>query len=391
MLVRKQQSFKRKPRQSTARVLELLPVETLEKTMQQLGLDKGVRKVFFLAFLKFMLLVLWYGIKKPSLRRMAGKSSNPRYQHLSGLPEISHTTLARALVKYPLKVYQDLFSHLKMMFRCVDGRFKKFFKQLKWFDTTTVSVSKKLLSWAASNGAKNAVRVALRVDDRTEAIEVVVDGSSNTSDNTIFADLIKDSRPGTLFVFDGGFTRLQTFKTIEQDGNFFLTAQAGIYTVTMLKSWKLPKRPARIMDWKILSWGAVMLGASMQRGQLSVNRAVFMNVKTKEKLTLITNHHGLGPWRMLELYHRRWRIEVIFRWLKSEFNLSYFPACSEQGVWAWIYLNLLAYFLLRYREAMTEGLTSWQNWSCRDALIRLQNSLDYQYRDELLSRTMQVS
>ena len=391
MHVRKRQSRERKPRQSTARVLELLPTEALEKTAQQLGLDKGVRKVFFLAFLKFILLVLWYGIKKPSLRRMAGKSSNPRYQHLSGLPEISHTTLARALAKYPLKVYQELLSHLKMMFRCVDGRFKKFFKQLKWFDTTTVSVSKKLLSWAANNGVKNAVRVALRVDDRTEAIEVVVDGSSNTSDNSIFADLIKSSRLGSLFVFDSGFTRLQTFLKIEQYGNFFLTAQADIYTVTMSKSWKLPPRPARITDWKRLEWGAVILGVSTRRGQLDVNRAIFMNVKTGEKLTLITNHRGLGPWRMLELYHRRWRIEVTFRWLKSEFNLSYFPACSEQGVWAWIYLNLLAYFLLRYREAMTEGLTSWQGWSCRDALIRLQNSLDYQYREELLSRAIGVS
>jgi len=391
MHVRKQQSRERKPRQSTARVLELLPAEALEKTAQQLGLDKGVRKVLFLAFLKFMLIVLWYGIKKPSLRRMAGKSRNPRYQHLSGLPEISHTTLARALVKYPLKVYQELLSHLKMMYQCVDGRFKKFYKQLKWFDTTTVSVSKKLLSWAAKNGAKNAVRVALRVDDRTEAIEVVVNGSSNTSDNAIFADLIKGSRPGSLYVFDSGFTRLQTLKKIEQDGNFFLTPQADIYTVIMLKSWKLPPRPAKITDWKLLEWGAVLLGVSTRRGQLDVNRAVFMNVMTGEKLTLITNHRGLGPWRMFELYHRRWRIEVTFRWLKSEFNLSYFPACSEQGVWTWIYLNLLAYFLLRYHEAMTEGLTSWREWSCRDALIRLQNTLDYQYREELLSRAIRVS
>ena len=75
-------------------------------------------------------------------------------------------------------------------------------------------MSAKRCTWAAKNGVKNAVRVALRFDDRAERLERIVNGSANTNDNTIFRELLVNIKRGAILVFDAGFNKLSIIREL---------------------------------------------------------------------------------------------------------------------------------------------------------------------------------
>jgi len=69
--------------------------------------------------------------------------------------------------------------------------------------------------------------------------------------------------------------------------------------------------------------------------------------KTKAKLvSLLTNDMDMEPEDIVEIYRKRWEIELLFKQLKQNFPLRYFYGESANAIKIQIWVTLIANFLL---------------------------------------------
>ena len=70
-------------------------------------------------------------------------------------------------------------------------------------------------------------------------------------------------------------------------------------------------------------------------------------VKKKENIFFfLTNEMELNPKEIADIYKQRWDIEVFFRFIKQELNVSHFLSVSENGIKVILYMTLIASMLL---------------------------------------------
>lgn len=90
------------------------------------------------------------------------------------------------------------------------------------------------------------------------------------------------------------------------------------------------------------------------------NRFRLVVVKNKEQsekyFWFITNDFELSAKEVADYYRRRWDIEVFFRFIKQELNVSHLVSLSKNGMEVMIYMTLIvAMLILIYKKANTIG------------------------------------
>lgn len=127
----------------------------------------------------------------------------------------------------------------------------------------------------------------------------------------------------------------------------------------------------------------VRLGARPSSAQKLV-RVVWVE-KPGLSLRLVTNvpAEQLEACEVAELYHKRWRIELFFRWVKCILGARHWLAESQRGVTIQLYLALIASLLLtlysgrrpnkRFMELLQLYMMGWASLAeLRSALARLE-------------------
>ena len=349
-------------------VSNLLPPRLLEQLEDGADGDRDYPKLPFGLFINFMVRALFTVRKKPSTRNLAELSKRPAIQLTTGVQAVSHQAIADRLRSVDLDSLQVLFNHVngaahRLLRRQTAGR-----GGLKLFDCTSIEVAKERAPWAADNGDKNAVRLALGIHAGSDVPSVAFNASETTSDNTVFPAIVNTVKKGQVLVLDAGFTRLDDFKNIMDRGGFFVARMADIYKVQVLHSYKKPEgKQASVKSWESVTDERVRVGTPRCGGPLETRRITWRDTATGKNRVIWTNRFDLTAKRVFEIDCYRWRIEVQFRWLKSELGLDHLPSFDMNGVQAFFLLVLLAWICLRIFDARQRGIPL-DRFSCAAAL-----------------------
>ena len=86
-------------------------------------------------------------------------------------------------------------------------------------------------------------------------------------------------------------------------------------------------------------------------------RLIIVRNKIDEKeYWLLTNDFKLSPKEIAQFYRRRWDIEVFFRFIKQELNVSHLVSLNKNGMQVMIYVTLIvAMLILVYKKANNIG------------------------------------
>ena len=147
---------------------ELLPHKLLLDMTATADGAQAYPKLPFHIFVPFMVRALLTTRTKPSTRRLARLSRRPTIQRPTNVPEVSHQAIATRLRTINLEHLRLLFQEVSAAAgRLLSRGFRRRAK-LRLFDVTTREVSKVAAAWAADNGDKQAVRLALGVNGVTD-------------------------------------------------------------------------------------------------------------------------------------------------------------------------------------------------------------------------------
>ncbi len=87
-------------------------------------------------------------------------------------------------------------------------------------------------------------------------------------------------------------------------------------------------------------------------------RLIVAKTKTDDSKAFwfITNNFELTPKEIALAYRRRWDIEVFFRFIKQELNVSHLVSLNKNGIQVMLYMTLIvAMLILIYKKANKIG------------------------------------
>jgi len=161
---------------------------------------------------------------------------------------------------------------------------------------------------------------------------------------------------GAFYVMDRGYIDFARLHRIHRAGAFFIT------------------RTKRRMDCRVQTRLPIEPDGPIKRDQLirlrgpksrrlypdTLRRVRFIDPDTGKKLTFLTNHLDLDPLSIALLYRKRWKIELLFKWMKQHLHIKAFFGTTPNTVKTQLWTAVMVYVLI-HRLKHREGLRQTPN------------------------------
>ncbi len=155
--------------------------------------------------------------------------------------------------------------------------------------------------------------------------------------------------PGATYVFDLGYYDYAWWAELDA---------VGCRIVTRFKSntpLELIKELSVAAGSNILSDRIGLLPARQAKSRRNPMQDAVREVRVATEsgtvLRILSNDLDASAQEIADLYHRRWAIELFFRWVKQTLRITRFVGSSENAVRIQIAVALIAFLLLRLAQA----------------------------------------
>lgn len=306
-----------------------------------------------------------------SLREICGglAACEGKLKHLGVKVSPKRSTLAYANEHRPWQLYQTVFEQLlkKCQGEVRGGKKFRFKNKLLSLDGSVIDLSVTMFDWAKFRQTKGGVKLHLLLDHDGYLPKYAVIEAANKPEIAVARKLPLE--PGTIVVFDRGYTDYKWFASLTKQGVYFVTRQRWNSHFEVEK--ELSVRPGS----DIQSDQIVMLGHRSYRTGVSVRRIVKRDPETGKELVFLTNKLDLAANTIAEIYRDRWQIETFFKALKQSLRVKTFVGTSANALKTQIWTALIAMLILKYLK-----LKSSFNWSLSNLVALLRQQL-FVYRD----------
>jgi hypothetical protein len=177
-------------------------------------------------------------------------------------------------------------------------------------------------------------------------------------------------QPGTMLVFDRGYTDYYWWLSLTRNKVHFVTRLKDTASYGVVESREVPKGSNILRDEVIL------LTSQQEIGKEALLRRVEVWLEDKqETMVFVTNNFTLAASTIAAIYKERWQIELFFKAIKQSLKIKTFVGTSENAVQTQIWTALIAMLLLKYLQ-----MRSSFGWSLSNLVALLRQQL-FVYRD----------
>lgn len=326
----------------------LFPVNLFTRLNKDFDLDRNRKKIKFRTFCLFIILVVIIQPQWTSTRDIENASKRKSLQLLSGQESISHTAIAERLKSIPSECIETLLNHLTHKYKKKLKHKSRFLKGMKVFDVTTFSVSAKHYAWAAKRQSRANIRFLFVMDSRSGTPDAVINSSKNLNDNKIFNEAITSSKTANVFVFDKGFNSFAIFKKIVKLKKHFITRFKENYLFEPILNREINSKEKLERNWFIESDVVGVIGKTSHENEIIVRKIACRNSRDNKTFTVMTDERNWAANKIVQMYVYRWPIEVFFRHIKSNLQVTKFPSHDRQGVKNWMMLIALSILIMQF-------------------------------------------
>jgi len=325
-----------------SQVLKLLPRHEFER--QANHHDGNRRSDAMTRWSQFVALTIGQLGGRSSLRDIeATVSSQGHHRYHLGSQSISKSALGRANERLDYRFYASLFQTLYQ--RCtgdVRSHGFRFRNKLFSLDASLIEVSMKIFPWADYNGQKAAFKLHVGLD-HDGLIPAFADLTKAKVADMTQARLMRFP-PGSVLVFDKGYSCYRWHNTLTEEGIFFVTRlrRNALYRV-------VERRPVNPGSG-VTSDQVIEFTAMRKDGDplAPVRRVGYRDPETGKHYVFITNQFNWSAKTIADIYKERWQVELFFKWIKQNLKIKAFLGNSENAVMTQIMASLCVYLLLAY-------------------------------------------
>lgn len=331
---------------------------------------------------KKMFYLLMYGIlenEKLSQRTLEDTFNDSVFKLLFNLDE--EEKIRRSSISERLsKIDSDYF---KQIYECIYQQFSESYSpterekyNLIRVDSSMVSESVgKLMEGLDNKSGKKAVKYSIAFDGILPCDSNVFTSPSYSSEDIALPEAVmnhvkKETHHQNIYVFDRGLQSTRTMNAFSKDSITFICRAKENRKYIELESFVVENQDldlgesTLIKDCKVQLYTGVPInnkrGNIHYREELSDNKYRLVIVQSKvekeKQFWFLTNDFNLSAKEIAQAYRRRWDIEVFFRFIKQELNVSHLVSLNRNGIQVMLYMTLIvAMLLLVYKKANNIG------------------------------------
>jgi hypothetical protein len=245
------------------------------------------------------------------------------------------------------------------------------------FDATSLKLPPKLREWAPGiQEGSAAMKLHLRLDGQRGDFKKILLTPAPGPDTPYMASLLGDlsQQKDQIFLFDGGYWKIDIYHAIVDSGNHFATKRGGNIKPHVVQELPLPEEPLT-SGYTVLQDALVYLG---QRQDL-LYRMLRVQLTTGKEITLLSSLVNASADQICLLYRYRWTIEIVFRWLRQTLQLDHLMSHDPIGILRQVLMVLIVWGLLVIANQDAGKLSPKQLWRQLQADLH-QAVLEFGYR-----------
>jgi hypothetical protein len=327
-----------------AQLLSFIPRYEFEKCVSRY---KGNYKVkAYTCWEQFIVMCFAQLTYRDSLRDIETclRAMQNKLYHIGLKSKISRSTIADANESRDWRIFADFSHYLIQWAEKLYHDDKNFTIELKnavyAVDSTTIDLCLSLFPWAKFRKNKGAVKLHTQLNLKTlipKDIEIT-DGlchDVNILDRIIF-------ELNSIYVLDRGYVDFQRLHMIHTAKAFFVIRAKKNLQFKRIRSSVVDKTIGVQCDQVIKLTGVVTAKDYPSR----LRRIKYRDLESDKVFVFLTNHFGLAPDIIAELYRNRWKIELFFKWIKQHLKIKAFYGTSANAVFIQIWTAISAYVLV---------------------------------------------
>jgi len=222
--------------------------------------------------------------------------------------------------------------------------------KVKVFDSSTVSLFVDVFKGAGRNPLDGKKKGGLKIHTQKPLGGFVPDyihlTAAACNDKTFLGQLTPQL--GTIYVFDKGYVNYKVWQEWSELGAFYVTRLNTNAQYTIL-SGQL-NHISQYANGGVISDQIIELKSP--EVTLKARLIVYKDPVSGKVLKFVSNMMDYKSLTIIQLYKYRWGIEVLFKQIKQNFELSYFYSDSPEGIKTQIWVALIAnlIFTVIYRQ-----------------------------------------
>jgi transposase len=326
--------------------------------------------------------LLLYGIldnDRLSQRTLEDTFNDSVFKVLFNLDEdekVRRSSISERLSKVDPDYFRQIYEHIYERFSGSYTLTERKAYNLIRVDSTIVSETAGKLTEGIVNpgSSKKAVKYSLAFDGQLPSLaHVFTSPKYGNEDNAlpeiVMAHVKKEAGHQNIYVLDRGLQSTRTMKAFSEDEITFICRAKENRKFEVIESLIAEGQDTDIGESILLRDSLVRLYTGMpvtnKRGNKhyiailvdSPFRLIIVKSKADDKeYWLLTNEFGLSAKDIAQAYRRRWDIEVFFRFLKQELNVSHLVSLNKNGLQVMLYMTLITSMLvLIYKKGNNIG------------------------------------
>jgi transposase len=291
--------------------------------------------------------------------------------------KIRRSSISERLSKVDPDYFRQIYEYIYEQFAGVYTLTERNQYNLIRVDSTMVSEAAGKLTEGINNNqsGKKAVKYSIAFDGVLPSHAGVFTNASYGSEDIALPEAVmehvkKEHGHQNIYVLDRGLQSTRTMKAFSASQVTFICRAKENRKFELLKSFLTEGQDMDMGESVLLRDCAVRLYTGMpianKRGNKHYReelvdclfRLVIVKSKTGEgkEYWLLTNDFNLSAKEVSQAYRRRWDIEVFFRFLKQELNMSHLVSLNKNGLQVMLYMTLIASMLvLIYKKGNNIG------------------------------------
>jgi putative transposase len=304
-----------------------------------------------------------------SLRQThAQLAAQPELWSQWGLPRwVSLSQLARSSSSRPIAPF-ELLAH-RLMAATSSGHQSASSRSLQALDSTFLPLSHARSPWArygqSAAGLRLHVLLGLPCADPDD--ELILDlclTGTETNDHDALATWDLSRLAGRTLLMDLGYYGHQQLARLQQAGVDVITPAHPQASTTVLAELPLPASRWISPRLWLLADQHVQVGSPNNRRGATLSHLRQVTVQTPDGSiqSLLTTRFDLAAAEVVRAYRRRWRIELLFRWIKHHLGMLPPIGTSPQAVWITVLLAIIVqalYALLHHHKPVNVSRVAW--------------------------------
>jgi hypothetical protein len=268
---------------------------------------------------------------------------------------LSHANRGRSS-DFAQKLFWEVFAHAHQVYPGFQGgrergRFvRRFNRTIHLVDSSVIELVASCMSWAKHRRRKAAAKMHMNLEFQSFLPKMAIIDTAGEHDSRRARELCAHIAEGEIVVFDKAYVDFVHLGDLDRRGVFWVTRAKDNMAYQVVKKLST-KGESKILRDEIIALRKPIAGAP----ELMRRIVALVEVDGKEReMVFLTNHLEWGPWTIAELYRCRWDIEVFFKQIKQNLQLTDFVGQNANAVRWKIWMALLVYLLLRVQAFLSQ-------------------------------------